>query len=127
MKKLVQAVLLVGLLLSSYIIHAKEDARVSHVVVAWLKEPGNIQLREQFIQASRALESVPGVLSRHVSAVIPSDRPKVDDTFDVAVTVTFKNTAALKSYMRSQQHKKMLKDQLKPLVNRIVVYNFGNQ
>nr|WP_263458983.1 Dabb family protein [Bathymodiolus platifrons methanotrophic gill symbiont] len=76
--------------------------------------------------ASRALETLPGVLSRHVSAVISSDRPKIDDTFDVAVTVTFKNAAALKSYMKSQKHKDMLSKQLKPLVNRIVVYNFGN-
>ena len=69
---------------------------------------------------------MPGVLSRHVSAVIPSNRPKVDDTFDVAVTVTFKNSQALKSYMQNKKHKDMLNKRLKPLVNRIVVYNFGN-
>ena len=126
MKKILQSLLFAGLLLTAFITHAKQDLRVSHVVVAWLKEPGNAKMREQFINASRALETLPGVLSRHVSAVIPSDRPKVDDTFDVAVTVTFENAAALEKYMQSQKHKNMLKDQLKPLVNRIVVYNFGN-
>ena len=126
MKKLLQSVLFIGLLLTAYLSHAKEDLRVSHVVVVWLKEPGNAQMREQFVMVSRALEAVPGVVSRHVSAVIPSERPKVDDTFDVAVTVTFENAQALKKYMQSQKHKNMLKNQLKPLVNRIVVYNFGN-
>ena len=126
MKKL-QSILFIALLFTTYITHAQEDQRVSHVVVAWLKEPGNAQMREQFINASRALEQLPGVLSRHVSAAIPSERPKVDDTFDVAVTVTFKNAQALTNYMKSQKHKKMLKDQLKPLVNRVVIYNFGNQ
>jgi len=126
MKKLLQSVLFIGLLLATYMTHAKEDQRVSHVVVVWLKEPGNAQMREQFINASRALETLPGVISRHVSAVIPSERPKVDDTFDVAVTVTFENAQALKKYMKSQKHKNLLKDQLKPLVNRVVVYNFGN-
>ena len=126
MKKLLQSIVLIGLLFTSYMTHAKQDQRVSHVVVVWLKEPGNAQMREQFINASRALETLPGVLSRHVSAVIPSDRPKVDDTYDVAVTVTFENAQALKKYMKSQKHKSMLKDQLKPLVNRIVIYNFGN-
>ena len=126
MKKLLQSILFIGLLLTAYLSHAKEDLRVSHVVVVWLKEPGNAQMREQFVKASRALEAVPGVVSRHVSAVIPSERPKVDDTFDVAVTVTFENSQALKKYMQSQKHKNMLKNQLKPLVNRIVVYNFGN-
>ncbi|NOQ13116.1 MAG: Dabb family protein [Methyloprofundus sp.] len=126
MKKLLQSVLFIGLLFTAYMTHAKEDQRVSHVVVVWLNEPGNAQMREQFIKASRALETLPGVVSRHVSAMIPSDRPKVDDTFDVAVTVTFENAQALNAYMKSQKHKKMLKDKLKPLVNRIVVYNFGN-
>lgn len=126
MQKLLQSLLFLALFSTSYMTHAKEDLRVSHVVIAWLKEPGNTQMREQFINASRALETVPGVLSRHVSAVIPSDRPKVDDTFDVAVTVTFKNAQALKSYMQNQKHKDMLNKQLKPLVNRVVVYNFGN-
>ncbi len=28
---------------------------------------------------------------------------------------------------QSKKHKQMFKDQLKPLVNRVVVYNFGNQ
>ena len=127
MKKLLQSVIFIGLLLTAYVTHAKQDQRVSHVVVVWLKEPGNTQMREQFIDASRALESVPGVVSRHVSAVIPSDRPKVDDTFDVAVTVTFENAQALEKYMQSKKHKSMLKDKLKPIVNRVVVYNFGKQ
>ncbi|RLA25551.1 MAG: Dabb family protein [Gammaproteobacteria bacterium] len=126
MKKLLQSLLFLALFSTAYITHAKQDQRVSHVVVVWLKEPGNAQMREQFINASRALENIPGVLSRHVSAVIPSERPKVDDTFDLAVTVTFENAQALKKYMKNQKHKDMLNKQLKPLVNRVVIYNFGN-
>jgi len=125
MKKLLQSLLFIGLFFTAYLSHAQEDQRVSHVVIAWLKEPGNLQMREQFINASRDLATTSGVLSRHVSAVINSKRPKVDDTFDVAVTVTFKNAQALKNYMKSKKHKNMLKNKLKPLVNRVVVYNFG--
>ncbi|MBE0470671.1 MAG: Dabb family protein [Methyloprofundus sp.] len=127
MKRLFINFLLCVSLLTPNFAYAQADQRVSHVIVVWLKEPGNAQMREQFITASRALEQLPGVLSRHVSAVIASDLPKVDDTFDVAVTVTFENAKALKNYMQSQKHKKMLDEQLKPLVNRVVVYNFGNQ
>lgn len=125
MKALLVSLFGLGLLLSSYA-HGSEDSRVSHVVVVWLKESGNVQMREQFIQASRALETLPGVVSRHVSAVIPSERAKVDDSFDVAVTVTFKNAQALKQYMQNEKHKNLLKDELKPLVKRVVVYNFGH-
>jgi heme-degrading monooxygenase HmoA len=126
MKKVIQSVLLLALFGLSFTIHAKEDQRVSHVVVVWLNEPGDVQMRDKFISASRALEDLPGVVSRYVSAVIPSERTINDDTFDVAVTVTFENAQALKKYMNSQQHKNMLHKQLKPLVNRVVVYNFGN-
>jgi len=127
MKKVSLSLLLCFSFLLPNFAYAKEDSRVSHVVVVWLKEPGNLQMREKFINASRALETVPGVLSRHVSSVIPSEKNKIDDTFDVAVTVTFENRKALKAYMGNKKHKKMLNQQLKPLVNRIVVYNFGNQ
>lgn len=127
MKSLLKSFFIVSLLVTSLSSYAAEDKRVSHVVVVWLKEPGNQKMRDEFVEASRQLETLPGVLSRHVSAVIPSDRSKVDDTFDVAVTVTFEDRKALKSYMKNKKHKKMLHDQLKPLVNRIVVYNFGGQ
>ena len=127
MKKSLQSILFLGLFLTAFITHAQEDQRVSHVVVVWLKEPGNVQMREKFVAASRALETLPGVLSRHVSAVIPSDRTIDNDTFDVAVTVTFKDAQALKNYMKSQKHKDMLNKQLKPLVNRVEVYNFGTR
>ncbi len=126
MLRLLQILLFVGMLLGAHASYAQQDQRVSHVVVVWLKEPGNVKMREQFINASRALETLPGVLSRHVSAMIPSERAKVDDTFDVAVTVTFENAAALNNYMKSKKHQNMLKGQLKPIVNRVVVYNFGN-
>ena len=126
MKKLLHSLLFIALVFTTFMTHAEQDLRVSHVVVVWLKEPGNVQMREQFINASRALENVPGVVSRHVSAVIPSNRSKVDDTFDVAVTVTFENAQALEKYMKSKKHKSMLTDKLKPIVNRVVVYNFGN-
>lgn len=127
MKALLQSLLLVALISIVNTSQAKEDQRVSHVVVVWLKEPGNAQMREKFITASRALENIPGVVSRHVSAVIPSERPKVDDTYDVAVTATFENAQALEKYMQNPKHKTMLKEQLKPFVNRVVIYNFGNQ
>ena len=54
MKKYLTSFFLLGLFFTATITHAQEDQRVSHVVVVWLKEPGNAQMREQFIEASRA-------------------------------------------------------------------------
>lgn len=78
MKKLLQSLLFLGLFCAAYISHAGQDQRVSHVVVVWLKKPGDAQMREKFINISRSLETLPGVLSRYVSAVISSDKPNVN-------------------------------------------------
>ncbi len=107
--------------------YAGEDKKVTHVVMVWLKQPGNAQHRKQFIKASEQLNDLPGIISRHVGVVQPSDRAIVDDTFDVAVTVTMKNKAALKAYLNHPKHKKILHDKIKPLTNRVVAYDFASQ
>lgn len=103
---------------------AENDGRVSHVVLVWLKQPGNEKMRHDFVSASRQLGALPGVINRHVGIVMQSDRAIVDDTFDVAVTVTFENEAALRAYMQHPRHKKILEEKIKPMVNRVVAYNF---
>jgi len=100
MKKLsIKLMALVMLLMVSPLTLAEKDQRVSHVVIVWLKEPGNEAMRQAFIKASRELGGLPGIVNRHVGVVSASDRSIVDDTFDVAVTVTLKNKEALKAYL----------------------------
>ena len=101
-----------------------QDKTLSHVVIVWLKEPGNDAMRQKFIDASQPLSRLPGVISRHVGVVLPSKRQLVDDTFDVAVTAMFKSRAALKAYLNNPRHKKILHEKIKPLVNRVVIYDF---
>ncbi len=103
---------------------AENDGRVTHVVLVWLKEPGNQRMRHEFVAASEQLNSLPGVIHRHVGVVMPSDRAIVDDTFDVAITVTLENKKALQAYTQHPKHKKILEQQIKPLVNRVVAYDF---
>lgn len=100
------------------------DGPVTHVVLVWLKEPGNAAVRSKFVAASRQLNDLPGIINRHVGIVMPSERAIVDDTFDVGVTVTLKDKKALQAYMQHPRHKKIVNEQLKPLVNRIVAYDF---
>jgi heme-degrading monooxygenase HmoA len=106
---------------------AKENKKVTHVVMVWLKEPGNTQQREAFIKASEQLNDLPGIVNRHVGVVLPSDRKIVDDTFDVAVSVTMESEEALKAYLKNPKHKKILHDKIKPLINRTVAYDFISQ
>lgn len=117
----------VCLFLAVSLSHADTNEKISHVVMVWLKEPGNKVMREEFVKASESLNDLPGIISRHVGVAVPSDRKIVDDSFDVAVTVTLKDKAALDAYMEHPKHKKIVHDKLQPLVGKIVAYDFISQ
>ena len=55
---------------------------------------------------------------------IPSERPVVDDSFDVAIVMAFKDQAALRAYDNHPDHKKAVEETLKPLVGKMVIYDF---
>lgn len=120
---------LVLILFSSFAQAKEQDStgKISHVVLVWLKQPGDQKMRDEFVSASRSLNDLPGIISRHVGVVVPSGRKIVDDSFDVAVTVTLKDKAALKAYMGHPRHKKIVHDVLQPLVGKIVAYDFAGQ
>jgi len=124
---LVQIILLGFFSGFSMSVSAEENKKITHVVMVWLKQPGNEADRTAFINASEELNKLPGIISRHVGVVKASDRSIVDDTFDVAVTVTMKNKTALDAYLNHPKHKKILKEKIKPLTNRVVAYDFVSQ
>lgn len=127
MSVLLQVILLGFLSTHVGYVFAEENQKVTHVVMVWLKQPGNEQQRAAFIKASEQLNSLPGIVNRHVGVVVSSDRSIVDDTFDVAVTVTMESPMALKKYLNHPKHKKILREKIKPLTNRVVVYDFMSQ
>lgn len=97
---------------------------LEHVVIAWLKEPGNAAAQSRIIAASQALKTIPGVLSLRAGTAIASERPIVDSSFDVALVISFTDQAALDNYLIHPLHLQLLEDTLKPLVERILVYDF---
>ena len=128
MNKIVLQTLLLALLsLQANPVFAEKNKKITHVVMVWLKDPGNEQHRTKFIKASEKLNNLPGIINRHVGVVMSGDRKIVDDTFDVAVSVTLESEKALKSYLNNPKHKKILHDEIKPLINRTVAYDFISQ
>lgn len=104
---------------------AGDDSQpLEHVVIAWLKEPGNAAAQSRIIAASQALKTIPGVLSLRAGTAIASERPIVDSSFDVALVISFTDQAALDNYLIHPLHLQLLEDTLKPLVERILVYDF---
>ena len=98
--------------------------RVNHVVLCWLKEPGNVEHRQKILAASYAMKEIPGVLEVRGGMPVPSDRDIVDDSFDVAVTFSFASIEDMHAYLKHPIHQKAAKEILGPLTKRIVIYDF---
>ncbi|MHC5054080.1 MAG: Dabb family protein [Planctomycetota bacterium] len=98
--------------------------RITHVVLCWLKEPGNAEHRKRIVEASRRFAAIPGVVGVRAGEVVPSEREIVDDSFDVAICVTFTSPKDLAGYIDHPDHKRAAKEVLFPLVEKVVVHDF---
>ncbi len=96
---------------------------VDHVVIVWLKRPGNAADRQALFAAADDLRKIPGIRFLDSGTPLASDRPVVDDSFDVGFTMRFDSAAALAAYEKDPRHLKKVNEVLKPLSRKIVVYD----
>ena len=100
---------------------------IDHVVIVWLKDHGNAQQRQQMIDRSKTFTQIPGVLSVSVGTCLPSTRPVVDSSYDVALVMRFADERALHEYDQHPIHKKAVQELLAPLAAKFVIYDFRVQ
>lgn len=101
-----------------------EQDPLAHVVLVWLKEPGNVAHRSQIVNASKRLEAIDGVIRVDAGQSIPSDRAVVDDSFDVGLYIELESPQALQAYATDPLHLEILKNDIAPLTERYIVYDF---
>jgi hypothetical protein len=119
------ALMLLPYVLSSCVSGGGTKAEVVHVVLAWQKKPGDKVDREKLIQAAKELKADIQVMQGlAVGAVLPSERPIVDDSFDVAFVMRFKNQGDLAAYEKHPVHVQKVTEVLKPLTSKVVVHDF---
>jgi len=99
-------------------------SRIVHVVLVWLKEPGNPEHRAQVINATRRFAELPGVAEIRVGEPVPSQRSTVDGSYDVGLYMIFPSNDALEIYLAHPAHKDAQRTILRPLVSKIIVYDF---
>ena len=97
--------------------------QVTHVVLCWLKTPGDDAAARRIIQTSEDFRRLPGVLSVTAGRPVPSTRPVVDSTFDVGVVITFRDEAAMAAYESSPTHTRAVKEVLQPLTVKLKIYD----
>lgn len=98
---------------------------LSHTVVFWLKEEHrNAADLKRFREALLDLRRIEQVNLLHVGkpAAVP-DRPVLDLSFDVQVTVLFDDVADHNDYQTHPLHVKFLEECVKTMVDRVVIYD----
>lgn len=98
--------------------------KVEHVVLIWLKKPGNEADRAAVIAAAKNFQKeIPQIQHLSVGTALPSDRPVVDDSFDVGLVMRFASPADLAIYEKHPVHVKAVNEVLKPASARLQVYD----
>jgi len=97
---------------------------VVHVVLIWLEETGNQEHIQQVIDVSKRLKEIPDIQELQVGKSIPSDRKIVDDSFDVGLYMVFASKEAMYRYLEHPKHQDAVKNNLKPLASKFLVYDF---
>jgi hypothetical protein len=96
----------------------------SHVVIFWTK-PENPRAADELIAgAEKYLKPIPGVLHFHIGRMAKSHRPVVDQTYQVALNISFPDKKTQDDYQVHPLHTEFVEKVFKPNCARVVVYDF---
>jgi hypothetical protein len=96
----------------------------SHVVIFWT-DPANPNAADELIAgATRHLKIIPGLTHFHVGKMVGSHRPVVDQSYQVALNTEFADKKTQDDYQVHPQHLVFVEKYVKPLVKKVVVYDF---
>lgn len=103
---------------------APARSQVEHIVLVWLKRPGHAGDRGSIVRATRELQRTTGLIRAvNYGGPLPSERPVVDDTFDLALLMRFDNTGRLAAFEKNADHKRAIGEVLRPLARKVVIYD----
>lgn len=101
------------------------EPQAVHIVLCWLKNPGNVEDRQTLVNTSRTfLGQIPGLLDVQTGPALDTARPGADSSFDVGVVFTFESEKALRAYDTNPIHQAAVRDVLKPRAEKIAIYDF---
>src|SRR5213082_3423971 len=106
---------------------AARSGQVTHVMLFWLKRPGNVDDQNFLRRALRSLRRVRGVNDVRVGRSLPVARPGLEQSFDLGVVMIFRDREALEKFERDQRREQAIDAMLRPLVRQYTVYNFANE
>ena len=97
----------------------------SHVVIFWTKREKPNAADELLAGAEKYLRPIPGVQSFHIGRMVPSHRPVVEQSYQVALNLIFSDKKAQDDYQVHPSHVEFVEKAFKPNCARCVVYDFA--
>jgi hypothetical protein len=96
----------------------------SHVVIFWT-DPANPKAADELIAgANQFLKPIPGVLQFHVGKMVPSHRPVVDQSYQVALNLIFPDKKSQDDYQVHPMHVQFVEGVFKRTCKMVAVYDF---
>lgn len=98
------------------------EGHFHHVILFWLKNPGDTESRKTVIETTKSFADIPGVISVSAGLAVQSERGAVDGSYDVGTAIVFENEAAFHAYEKHPLHVAAAKHFA--LVEKVVVYDY---
>ena len=96
----------------------------SHIVIFWTKA-GKPNAADEIIAGARKyLAPIPGAHNFHIGKMVPSHRPVVDQSYQLALNIQFDNKQAEVDYQAHPLHQEFIEKSFNPNCERVVVYDF---
>ena len=96
----------------------------SHVVIFWT-DPAQPKAADELLAgALQYLKPIPGVLQFHVGRMASSHRPVVDQSYQVALNLTFPDKKTQDDYQAHPLHIEFVEKVFKRVCTKVVVYDF---
>ena len=97
---------------------------VQHVVLLWFTADVTNNRVQQVEAETLKLRAIPQLLSLETGPSIKSDRPIVDDSFDLGIAMTFRSVDDMNQYLIDPRHIKFVDTWLKGRLDKMLVYDF---
>lgn len=97
----------------------------SHVVIFWT-DPAQPNAADELLAGMEEyLRAIPGSLHFHIGRMVPSHRPVVDQSYQVALNLVFPDKAAQDAYQVHPRHVEFVEKVFKKVCKKAVVYDFA--
>ncbi len=97
----------------------------SHVVIFWTNPDIPTAADELLAGMEQYLRPIPGALHFHIGKMVPSERPVVDQSYQVALNLVFPDKAAQDAYQVHPLHIDFVEKVFKKVCQRVIVYDFA--